>query len=570
MYEMVTGVPPSSKLEHRKTQSAKPILEVGKSLMGIIYRCLDEDPDSRYQSASDLADDLRELERERSLIQTRPIDAIGRKRSIGRGSLLAISAAAIFLILGGTLYGWFGSSSSDRPIRSVAVLPFLNSSNDSNSEFIGDGMTESLINSLSRLSGLRVVPWSTSFRYKGEADVSRVGRDLKVDAVMTGRIIQLSDKLIIRADLVDPADSRQLWGAQFDENATDLLSVQEQIAMRISERLRTRLTGEEATLLAKRYTDNTRAYELYLRGRFFWNKRNTESYKRAIDYFQQAISMDANYALAYAGLADCYVLGGDTPEQPRNFMPRARAAALKALSLDESLAEAHTSLAKVKHSHDWDFDGAEREFKRALELSPNYATAHQWYGVFLSAMGRHEESIAHRKWAQELDPTSLSINTGLGRAYYWARQYEQAIEQCRETHELEPGYVDTHWSIGLCYEQNGLHEQAIAEFQDAVSLSRSSPVMVAALAHAYAIAGKRAESRNQLEFLRNEARQRYISPYSIGLIYAALEDTDRAFEWFEQAFKDRDEMLTHLNVDPRLDDLRSDPRFKNLVARVGL
>jgi serine/threonine-protein kinase len=543
-------------------------------LWQVVRKCLEKDPELRYRSASELLRHLNDLKREDEPPATNPSNAsYGTEQTRNRRGLtvwlpLALIAAAV---LGGAVLLLASRQRTGNSLDSIAVLPFVNVSNDPNAEYLSDGISESLINSLSRLSNLRVTPWSTASRYKGESiDPQQAGRRLKVDAVLVGRVMRWDDQLIIRTNLVKVDDSSQLWGEQFNEGSSDVFEVQEQIARRISETLRTKLSGRDDELLTKRYTANTEAYRLYLRGRFFWNKRSEDGYQRAIEYFEQAIAMDSGYALAYAGLADCYVLGGGDSDNPTTFMPKARSAAIKALDLDDSLAEAHTSLAKINHSYEWDFEGAEKEFKRAIQLNPNYPTARQWYGIFLSAMGRHDESIFQRKRAQELDPTSLSINTGLGRAYYWARRYDQAIEQCREAHELEPSYVDTHWSIGLCYEQKGMFERAIAEFQDAATLSNGRPTMVAALGHAHAKSGNTGEALKKLDELNVLSRRRYVSAYPIALIHLALGRKDRAFELLEKAYRDRDEMMTHLRVDPRLDDLRGDPRFKELLRRTGV
>jgi eukaryotic-like serine/threonine-protein kinase len=582
MYEMATGTSlfEASASVHaidrinRLDLDALPGYDSRLPLWQIIRKCLRKDPEQRYRSARELLVELNNLQRESERNATNPPHASsGTIQTRSRRGLrvwlpLALVAAAV--LGGAALLRATRQSPQDR-LDSIAVLPFVNQSDDPNAEYLSDGITESLINSLSRLSNLRVTPWSTAFRYKGESvDPQQAGRRLKVDAVLVGRVMRWDDQLIIRTNLVKVADSSQLWGEQFNEGSSDVFEVQEQIARRISEKLRTKLSGRDDELLAKRPTGNTEAYRLYLRGRFFWNKRTDDGYRRAIEYFEQAIAIDPGYALAYAGLADCYVLGGGDSANPTTYMPKARSAAIKALDLDESLAEAHTSLAKINHSYDWDFQGAEREFKRAIQLNPNYPTARQWYGVFLSAMGRHDEAIFHRKRAQELDPTSLSINTGLGRAYYWARRYDEAIEQCREAHQLEPSYVDTHWSIGLCYEQKGMFEQAIAEFQDAVTLSNGRPTLLGALGHAYAKAGKLNDAQKKVDELNRASEQRYVSAYPIALIHVALGQKERAFEMLEKAYQERDEMITHLGVDPRLDELRGDPRFQDLLRRTGI
>ncbi|MBD0326711.1 MAG: tetratricopeptide repeat protein, partial [Pyrinomonadaceae bacterium] len=447
-----------------------------------------------------------------------------------------------------------------------------------NTEYLTDGITESLINNLSQLPNLKVIARSSVFRYKGRAvDPQAVGRELGVRAVLTGKIVQVGDTLSLQVELVDVANQTQLWGEKFNRKVSDIISLQDELSRDISENLRLRLTGEEKKQLTKRYTENPDAYRLYWKGRYLWNKRRPEDVREAIRNFQQAIELDPNYALAYTGLADCYILGNLLQLSPKGAMPIAAEAARKALSIDSNLAEAHTSLAKIKLSFEWDWAGAESEFKKAIELNPGYATAHQWYGVYLSEMGRHEEALAERSRAQELDPLSLSIRTGLCRAYYWARRYDESLQNLHPTLEKDPQYADTHWSFGLVYEQKKMMTEAIDAFQKAIDLSRTAefpegkPEMIAALGHAYAIFGKRAEAQKILAQL-NEliARQRYVSPYSMALVHTGLGDKDEAFAWLERAYNERDEAFIHLKVDPRLDPLRADARFNNWLALLKL
>jgi tetratricopeptide (TPR) repeat protein len=389
--------------------------------------------------------------------------------------------------------------------------------------------------------------------------------------------VQVGDTLSLQVELVDVANQTQLWGEKFNRKVSDIIALQDELSREISENLRLRLTGEEKKHLAKRYTDNPDAYRLYWKGRYLWNKRRPEDVREAINNFKQAIALDPNYALAYTGLADCYILGNLLQLSPKGAMPVATEAVRNALRLDNDLAEAHTSLAKIKLSFEWDWPGAESEFRKAIELGPGYATAHQWYGVYLSEMGRHDESLAERNRAQELDPLSLSIRTGLCRAYYWARRYDESLRNLQPALERDPQYADTHWSYGLVYEQKKMTAEAIASFQKAIDFSRTvefpegKPEMIAALGHAYAIAGKRAEAEKILDQLNDLIeQQRYVSPYSIALIYIGLDDKDRAFSWLERAYNERDEAFIHLKVDPRLDPLRSDLRFSNWLAQLKL
>ena len=419
---------------------------------------------------------------------------------------------------------------------------------------------------------------SSVFRYKGQnIDPQRAGSELKVRAVVSGRIVQIGDTLSIQTELVDVQNQTQLWGEKYRRKVTDIIDLPEDISREISEGLKLELSGETKKQLVKRYTANPQAYELYWKGRYHWNQRKPEDINQAIKYFQEAIKLDPQYALVYSGLADCYVLGGVLQMPPKEAMPLAMDAARRALSIDDQLAEAHTSLAKIKLSYEWDWPGAEAEFKKAIQLNPGYATAHQWYGVYLSEMGRHEESIRERTTAQELDPLSLSIITGLGRALFWARRYDESIQHLQSALPKDPNYSDTYWSLGLAYEQKRVYAEAIAAFQRAVDLSKTSeategkPEMLAALGHAYALGGKQTDAQAMIDKLAKLAAARtYVSSYGVALIYVALTEREAAFQWLERAFQERDENFIHLKVDPRLDPIRSEPRFQQLLQRVNL
>ncbi|MDT4898267.1 MAG: eukaryotic-like serine/threonine-protein kinase [Acidobacteriota bacterium] len=579
-------------------------------LQEVVSRALRKDRDERYQTARELLDDLKALKQdfefELKLARGRETGASGENREITstdqfarvtasepmarptlsallkasdlkrRKSLTLISVVALSLALLGFSYWYF-----TRPVQaidSVAVLPFVNVGGDASMEYLSDGLTESLINSLSQLPNLKIIARSSVFRYKGkEVDPQVVGRELGVRAVLTGRVVQLGDSLSIQTELVDVATQTRLWGENYTRKVSDIISLQDEISREISDKLRLKLTGEEKKHLAKRYTDNSEAYQLYWKGRYYWNKRRPEDIREAIRYFQQAIELDRNYALAYTGLADCYVLGNLLQMSPKEAMPIAIEKTNTALAIDPELAEAHTSLAKIKLSYEWEWAGAESEFKKALEHKPGYATAHQWFGVYLSEMGRHDESLEHRKRALELDPLSLSISTGVGRAYFWARRYDEGLEHLRQTLERDPKYADTHWSLGLNYEGKQMYAEAVSAYQRAISLSKTAefpegkPEMIAALGHAYAVSGRKSEALKIIEQLKELInRQSYVSPYSVALIYTGLEEEDRAFEWLDRAYNERDESFIHLKVDPRLDGLRSDQRFTERLQLIKL
>jgi adenylate cyclase len=457
-----------------------------------------------------------------------------------------------------------------KAIDSLAVLPLQNASADPNMEYLSDGITESIINILSQLPQLRVMARSTVFCYKGrEVDSREVGRELGVRAVMMGRVLQLNDNLIIKTELVDALDGAQLWGEQYNRKSSDIFKLQEEISGDISGKLRLKLTGEEKKLLAKRYTDNTEAYQLYLKGRYYLGKMTKDGLKRGIEYFTQAIEVDPAFALAFAGLADAYYGLSAAHLPPREAMPKARAAAMRALQIDDTLAEAHASLALVLAFYDWDWTSAETEYTRAIELNPGYASAHHWYGWYLALMGRLEESTRELKQAQELDPLSLEINADLGLSFFLGRQYDQAIEQFLKAIEMDPNFIWGRFFLAWAYEQKGLLPQAIAEYK-ALAQRDETPVIRASLGYAHALAGDLEETRRVLDELTEDSARRHVSAYDFTILYASLGDRDHAFECLEKAYESRSEALVWLKVDPRLDSLRADARFLDLLARVGL
>ena len=465
-------------------------------------------------------------------------------------------------------------STNRESISSLAVLPFINAGADPEAEYLSDGITESIINNLSQLPALRVMARSTVFRYKGrESNPQEVGRELGVRAVLLGRVVQLRDRLSVRAELVDVADGSQLWGNQYSRDAPDIFAIQEDISSEISKELRLRLTGAERERLRKRYTENTEAFHAYLKGRYHLNKRTASGLRKAIEHFREAIELDPTYALAYAGLADTYTLlgsaGYDAPS-PREMISKAKAAAVKALEIDESLAEAHTSLAFIKFRLDWDWAGAEKEFARAIELNPGSAASHHWYALYLTAMSRQTEAMREIKRAQELDPLSLIITSAAGRVYHFAEQYDQALEEYRKTFEMDPNYAEAHFNLGLTYAQKGMYEEAIAELQEAIKLSENRTVMLAVLGHIYSMAGKQTQARSVLEQLNELSSRCYVSPLEIAIVYTGLGEKDLAFERFEKAYLERAGALIYLKVEPLYDSLREEPRFNDLLRRLNL
>jgi TolB-like protein/Flp pilus assembly protein TadD len=438
-------------------------------------------------------------------------------------------------------------------------------------EYLSDGISESLINGLSQLPDVKVIARSSAFKSKGtEVDLKELAKALGVEAILTGRLTQRGENLSISVELVNASDKTQMWGEQYDRKMSDLLAIQREIAREIVEKLKLKVSGEEKGL-AKHYTESNEAYQLYLKGRFYWNKRTGEALKKSIEYFNQAIEKDPSFALAYVGLADCYVVPAN-PLPPREVMPKAKAAAMRVLELDETLAEAHASLARVLAAYDWDWTSAEKEYKRAIELNPRYAIAHQWYGGCLAVMGRSNEAIAERKRAQELDPLSLIINFELGSAFYYARDYDQAIEQFQKTLELDQNFPPAHVSLPAAYEQKGMYGEAIAEFKSAIPRKGGSEwtLSKAGLGHVYAVSGKKSEARTVLEELKQLSGQEYVPAPGIALIYAGLGEKDQAFAWLDKGYEERSFQMQWIKIEPRWDSLRSDPRFQDLMRRVGL
>jgi TolB-like protein/pimeloyl-ACP methyl ester carboxylesterase/Tfp pilus assembly protein PilF/predicted Ser/Thr protein kinase len=459
-----------------------------------------------------------------------------------------------------------------KTIQSLAVLPLVNASEDPGAEYLSDGITESIINNLAQLAKLRVMARSTVFRYKGRAvDPQQVGQELGVGAVLSGRVQQLGDTLVIGTELVNAEDGAQLWGGQFRRELSDIFAVQEEIAREISEKLRLRLTGEQKRRLTKRHTENAEAYQLYLKGRYYWNQRTEDDLRKGIECFQQAIKVDPRYALAYTGLADCYAFLGDvgiTAIPPREAFSQALAAVMKALQLDDTLAEAHTSLAHLRMHH-YEWTEAEREFQRALELNPSYATTYHWYAFYFAARQRYEEALTTIAQARALEPLSLAISTDVGVLHYYAGHYDEAIKLYLTTLELDPSFVRVYVTLASAYSKQGRHGAALEMIQKAITLSGGA-AKLAALGRAYAAAGRRDEALGIVSQLQEQAQQHYVSPYSMALIYAALGEGDAAFNFLEEAYQEGAGDLIFLNADPWLDQLRADARFADLLQRVGL
>jgi serine/threonine protein kinase/pimeloyl-ACP methyl ester carboxylesterase/tetratricopeptide (TPR) repeat protein len=620
LYEMVAGRAPFrgetkshtvvSILETEPAPLATFAPDAPAELQRIVRKALTKDRDSRYQTARDLMIDLKSLRRDldiqsemqrssapsvsgadsvddqqvaakvsadalseqaTSLDQRRPTRSDGH---IPEGSIryrIGALVAMLLLAVGALSLWYFQRQNTGAPINSIAVMPFVNATGNNDLEYLSEGMTESLITSLSQLPKLSVKARSSVFRYQGkDASPQEVGKALNVQAIVNGRVVQRGNELTLHIELVDVNTETALWSGDYNRSMTDLASLQSEIARDVSTKLQLKLSGADQQKLAKNYTANTAAYDLYLKGRFHWNKRTSEEIKQAIDYFNQAIEVDPSYALAYTGLADCYNLQGLREIAPDDAFTKAKAAALKALEIDDSLAEAHTSLGFVKHRYDWDWPGADKEFRRALELNPNYSTAHQWYAFYFATQGRPAESIAEIKRALELDPLSLEINADVGVQYVYARQADLAIEALRKTVALDEGFAYTHYMLGRAYQIKGMYPEAVKEAQRAVDLGGRSARLVGYLGQAEAAAGRQAEARKTLDELSKRSKQSYVSPLELALIYIALNEKEKAIAELQLGYEEHSSTVAFLKVDFRFDPLRSDPRFVEIVRRARL
>jgi eukaryotic-like serine/threonine-protein kinase len=617
LYEMTAGRVPfegntatdvlSLILQKQPAPLVRYAPEVPEELERIVTKSLVKDRDDRYQTVKDLLIDLQRLRRqlelkaelERTVQPDEPETTVSQKKVtvaerpqqtesaaahatssaeyiVGevkrhkRGVLIAL-AVVITAAVGIYIY----NARAGRQINSLAVLPMINGTGDPNSDYLSEGITESLIDSLSQLPNLRVNSLNSVLRYKGrEADAQAVGRELGVDAVVTGRMMQHGDGLVVSVEMVDVRDNSRIWGRRYDRKLSDLLAVQNEISREVLDKLRLRLTGEQEQRAAKRYTDNTEAYQLYLRGRYHWNRRAIDDLWKGLENFQRAIELDPNFALAYSGLADSYmamVLGGPFGQSNRQPVPLAEVrlkwgpAARRAVELDPDLAEAHTSLGQGLEWLEWDFAGAEREYKRAIELNPDYATAHHRYGVFLVTSGRSDEGVRELKRALELDPASLPINADLGSyTCVTLGQPDKGLEQLKKTVELAPNWPRVHSLLSNCYAEKGMWNEAI---QEVVSIGAPG---FFARARMYAATGRRDEALKLVAEMKERSKQQYVSPMALANIYATLGEKDQAFEYLEKAYAERIPVLRGLKTGRVWDSLRSDPRFADLLRRVGL
>jgi serine/threonine protein kinase/Tfp pilus assembly protein PilF len=590
LYEMVAGRPPFEGpttgdmmvaiLDRNPPPLARFAPGIPDELEWIILKALAKDRDDRYQLVKSFMADLKRLQK-RLQFESK-IDQDVEQGDLGVANSPAVNRDIYKLDTGEDVGGMLTDSGHIRTsahrisssIDSLAVLPFANTSRNPELEYLSEAIPEILIINLSRLRQLRVMAWSTVTRYRNRGeDALEVGRELEVRAVFSGRMYQFGDNLVIRAELVDTVDGSQIWGSQYQRKLGDLFMVEQEISKEICEHLRLRLDDEQKQRLFKRYTENAEAYQAYLRGRYYWNQRTPKGLRKAMENFEQAIALDESYALAYAGLADCYcLLSIYSALPPKAAMPRAKAAAMKALEIDEGLAEAHTSLAAALVWFDWDWEASEREFKRAIELNPSYSVAHHWYGsVLLSAKGRDEDAMSEEMRALELEPLSLVINANLGFICYQAHRYDQAVDYLKNALEIDDDFVYGHFILGLTYAQKLMFDEAITEIKRANELMGGRGALInAALGYVYAIAGEREEAIQILAQLQTYPNNRDISPFHLALIYAGLGDKEQALRFLDAACEERYNWVVWLRTEPMLNGLRGEEKFVDLLRLIGL
>jgi serine/threonine protein kinase/tetratricopeptide (TPR) repeat protein len=592
LYEMATSRVPfegetalSIAMKHKGEKPKDPKQlnpNIPEDLSGVILKCLEKDKSRRYQSAADVRSELDKIEKgiptaervvpRRKSGTSREITVTLKLRKIALPALTALAVIVLGLIAWRFVLHKKSSISLAR-VRSIAVMPFEDLSPQKDQGYICEGLADELITRLIGVEGLRIPARVSTFLLRGKGP-QEIGQKLAVDAVLDGTLLRADQKIHINIQIVNARTGYGLWSGKFDGDEKGLSNLRDEIALKILDSLKVSLLGDSKPKVIKNYTANLEAYNLFLQGRYFWNKRKTDDVKKAIDYFNQAVALDPNFALAYVGLADSYAcLPGYGEYRTSEALPKAEAAALKALALDDTLGEAHVSLADVKEM-EWDYSIAEREFKRGIELNPNYPTGRQWYAQFLQRMGRLDESLAEMKRALELDPLSPIINVSLALIFFDSGEIDRAIEQCRKTLEIDPDFGFGSCLLGICLGQKGMFKEAIAELERANKLYGSSPYALGDLGRAYAVSGEKARAMEVLTNLKGFLQRGYTVNAEIALVYLGLGDKEKAFEWLGKAFNDKDEIadvkFSNFKTDPRWDSLRSDPRFKLLLKKLHL
>ncbi len=565
MYEII-NVEPKSVSELRQS--------VDDELNRIVMKCLEKNRDERYQSMRDVSVDLRRYRRDSTGKKIdRPVVPHEHAPAKQQASSSSVPWIKIGLIAGSVVLlasiAWYLLTMKSSSLDSLAVLPFANATTDPNTEYLSEGITENIINKLSQLSKLRVIPRSMIGKYKGkDTDPREVGKDLNVSAVLTGKVTQRGDELIIQAELIDVEHVSQLWGEQYNRKLSDLLTVQQDIAVKVTEKLQTQITGDERKNLGAQHTTNAEAYQLYLKGRYYWNKRTDEGVLRGMQLFKDAIEVDPNFALAYSGIADAYVAYSATSLKPKEYMPLLKAAAEKALELNDQLAEAHASLGVYKGYFEWDLTGAEQEWRKAISLNPNYATAHHWLAEFLLWQGRSEEGFAEYELATKFDPISLAIATDVGAGYYFSRQYDRSIAQLKKCMEMDPNYVRTHFYIMGPYLMKGLPDSAFYSLINGMKARGDSAEAIKAVTHAYRQAGFKGIGKLEIERGRGFGDAQTL--FNAARSYLDVGDKEQALKFLEWSYNERQYFIMTLKADPIWDPLRTEPRFIALLKKVGL
>jgi len=592
LYEMVTGRVPFEGdtpfvigVKHTSETPCNPgefNSHIPEELTHLILKCLEKDKEKRYQSAADVCSELSGIEKgipaaERIVPKRKPFTSKDITVTFGLKKILVPLLGLAFLVIAAIVIWQILSKKEAVPAasakKSIAVLPFEDLSQAKNNEYLCDGISETLINALTNIEGLWVPARTSSFSFKGKTqDIREIGQKLGVENVLEGSVQVAGNNLRVTARISNVQDGRQVWSEIYNRKMVDVFSIQDDIAKAIVAALKIKLLGEKGAPLVKNYTENLEAYRLYLQGRNYWNKRSERDLIKSIECFEKAIEIDPNYALAYAGLADGYYILGDNGYWPtEKACPKAKEAALKALEIDDKLAEGHTSLASIMGFYDWNFAGAEKEFKLALELNPSYPVAHQWYAELLSSLGRHEEAIREMKIARNLDPLSPRISANVGLLLYEARRYDQALEELNKALEVDPRHPITHIYLGWAYEAIGKYEDAIKSYLQDIELSRGSKDGEVGISGCYALMGKREEAQKMLNDLLKYSRENYVSSVRIAEVFSVLEKKDQAFAWLEKAFQEREpNLVIEVKNYHRFDPLRSDPRFTDLLRRVGL